>query len=60
MDINEFKRLEELFDTALELPPDERHAYLERACGHQTELLELVERMLDRKGIDTGAFGPED
>ena len=59
MNIGEFKRLEELFNAAVELPPARRHAYLAKACGEQTELLVLVERLLDRKGIDTAAVRPE-
>ena len=59
MKIDQFKRLEELFDAALELSPDQRHAYLEKACGEDTGLLGLVERMLCRVGDDTAALRPE-
>ena len=59
MNIDRFKRLEELFDAAAELPVDQQHAYLDQACGDDTELLALVERMLHRVGDDTAALRPE-
>ena len=59
MDIDRFKRLEELFDAAVALAPEQRHAYLEQACGDDTDLLALVDRMLQRVGVDTAALRAE-
>ncbi len=59
MNIAQFKRLEELFDAAVELPADQRHAYLEQACGEDAELLGLIERMLDRAGDGTAVLRPD-
>ncbi len=59
MNTAEFKRLEELFDEAVALAPDQRHAYLEQACEDDTDLLALVERMLGRIGDDTGVLRAE-
>ncbi len=39
-------RVEALFDEAFELPPDERAAFLTRACAGDTELQQHVERLL--------------
>jgi len=58
MNIDEFKRLEELFNAAVELPPAQRHAYLAKACGEETELLVLVERLLDHRGTGTAVLRP--
>ena len=59
MNIDQFKQLEELFDGAVALAPERRHAYLEQACGDDTELLAMVERMLDRIGDDTASLRAE-
>src|ERR1700727_2694986 len=37
---------EELFGEALELPPESRSAFLDRACGHDPELRRLLEQLL--------------
>ena len=50
MDIRRFKRVEELFDAALEMPAGRRYAYLERACGSDVELLDTVVRLLHHAG----------
>ena len=39
MDTAQFKRMEELFDRAMDLPPEQRHAFLQEACGPDLELL---------------------
>ncbi|HSJ31518.1 MAG TPA: serine/threonine-protein kinase [Longimicrobiales bacterium] len=39
-------RIEELLDAALELPPDERVALLDRACADDPALREALERLL--------------
>jgi serine/threonine protein kinase/TolB-like protein len=41
-----WRRLEALFDAALDLPPDERAAWLRRACADDDGLREEVERLL--------------
>ncbi len=46
MDIEQFKRVEELFNAALDLPAERRDAFLERACGPDRTLLETVLRLL--------------
>ena len=53
MNTDQFKQLEELFDAAVELPPDQRHTYLKDACGQDTQLRSLIERMLGREGAAT-------
>src|ERR1700689_3774055 len=40
------KSAEELFGEALELPPESRSAFLDRACGHDSELRRLLEQLL--------------
>ena len=55
MDIDQFKRLEKLFNAALDLPPEGRHVFLERACGRDTATLETVARMLRPAGIEATA-----
>ncbi len=49
-------REEELFHACLELPPTERHAYLERTCAGDARLQERIERLLaahQRAAVDT-------
>ena len=46
MDIDQFKHVEQLFNSALDLPAERRPAFLERACGKDTGLLNTVERLL--------------
>jgi serine/threonine protein kinase/TolB-like protein len=50
-----WRRIEELLDAALELPPDERAPLLERACGDDLALREAVQRLL-RAHERTGDF----
>ena len=40
-------RIKEVFGTALELPPEERPAYLAQACGADPALLRQVEQLLE-------------
>jgi predicted unusual protein kinase regulating ubiquinone biosynthesis (AarF/ABC1/UbiB family) len=42
----EFRRLRDVFESALDRPPDERAGFLERACGGDRTLIAEVERML--------------
>ena len=46
-------RADEIFDRALDLPEDERVAFLTRACGEDEEVLVLVRRLL-RASQETG------
>ena len=46
MKIERFKRVERLFDAALDVPADQRIAFVERACGEDTGLLDTVVRLL--------------
>ena len=46
MDIDQFKHVEQLFNSALDLPTERRPAFLERACGEDRGLLDTVERLL--------------
>jgi serine/threonine protein kinase/tetratricopeptide (TPR) repeat protein len=50
-----WRRIEELLDAALELPPDERAALLDRACADDLALREALERLL-RAHARTGDF----
>ena len=43
---NEEQSAEEIFGSALDLPPEERSAYLVRACSGSSELRNLVEELL--------------
>ena len=46
---------EELFGEALELPPERRSAFLDRACGHDPELRRQLEQLL-LKDARAGSF----
>jgi serine/threonine protein kinase/Tol biopolymer transport system component len=46
---------EELFGEALELPPESRSAFLDRACGHDPELRRHLEQLL-LKDARAGSF----
>ena len=41
-----FREADAVFDAALDLPPEEREAYVERACGGDDDLRALVKRLL--------------
>jgi predicted Ser/Thr protein kinase len=43
---DQFRRIREIFETALEQPTADRHAWLVARCGSDTALLQQVERML--------------
>jgi len=43
---DEFRRLRDIFESALERPPAERSRYVERACAGDAALIGEVERML--------------
>ena len=46
MDLERWRRLQELFEAALDLPREERSAYLDRACKQDDELRAELERLL--------------
>jgi serine/threonine protein kinase len=46
MNLERWRRLQELFEVALDLPREERSAYLDRACGGDGELRAELERLL--------------
>ena len=41
-----FQRIREVFESALERPAEERHAFVESACAGDTLLIQEVKRML--------------
>jgi Tol biopolymer transport system component len=46
MDADRWRRVDEIFTTAVELPPERRAELLDQACGDDSELRAQVERML--------------
>ena len=54
MDAKNHQRAKEIFAEALELPLDERRAFLETACASDKELLAYIESLLQQP-IDTAA-----
>lgn len=46
VDCETYRRVRELFAKAIELPPEERHAFLEKACRGDKEVLQEVESLL--------------
>ena len=51
-------RADHLFDQALDLPPEERSAFLDRACGGDAGLRALVERLLAGAETDASRLAP--
>src|SRR5262245_21342599 len=47
MKAERYAKVEELFDAALDVPPDERASFLDRACGSDPLLRAEVESLLD-------------
>lgn len=47
-------RMDELFDHALALPPDQREAFVKRACGSDAVLCDRLLRLVGRAGRDDG------
>src|SRR5215208_1573471 len=47
MDAERYKKIDEVFDAALELEPLKRPAYLKQACGSDSELRREVQSLLD-------------
>src|SRR5262245_50790490 len=61
MNVERWRRIEELFGAATEQPESERGRYLEQACGDDVELRQEVEQLLqngDRSGhlLDSPAW----
>ena len=50
MDLERWKQIDDLFGAALELDPDERRAFLDRACAGDGALREEVEKLLESDG----------
>ncbi len=44
----------EIFAVALELPPEERSAYLDRVCGEDADLRARIEELLQLSGYTDG------
>ena len=59
MESNTWERLEAIFFEALELPPHERSAFVEEACGGDPELRVEVEAVLAAHGAMDEEEGPE-
>lgn len=55
MDQERWRRVEELFHAALEREPEARQAFLEVACGEDTDLRRQVELLL-AKEEEAGSF----
>jgi len=53
-----WRRADEVFEAALDLPPVERPAYLDEACGDDAELRALVERLLASSEEETRSLHP--
>ncbi len=49
MDPEKLRQIEERYHAALELPPDEREAYIQESCGDDEELRREIETLLDVK-----------
>lgn len=47
-----YQRINALADAALDLPPAERAAYLDRACGSDPHLREQVQHLVDAHSTD--------
>jgi eukaryotic-like serine/threonine-protein kinase len=54
MDRDRWKRVESICDEALDLPPAERGAHLERRCGGDAELLAQVQSLIDQIDREPG------
>jgi tetratricopeptide (TPR) repeat protein len=54
------QRVRELFDSALDLPPQQRGAYLDEACGSDAVLREKLDALLARDRDDGFLEGPRE
>jgi predicted Ser/Thr protein kinase len=57
---DDFRRIREVFDSALSRPEPERRAYVVQACGDNTLILMEVERMLAAEAEHHGLFDRRD
>jgi eukaryotic-like serine/threonine-protein kinase len=55
MDSARFRRIEELYHSALEREPEQRDSFLQQACGNDAELRRNVKALL-AKDVSTGAL----
>jgi eukaryotic-like serine/threonine-protein kinase len=55
MDSARFRRIEELYHSALEHEPDQRDSFLQQACGSDAELRREVKALL-AKDVSTGVL----
>jgi serine/threonine protein kinase len=55
MDAERYKKIDEIFDVALELESGERAVYLQQACGSDTELRREVEALFEARSV-VGSF----
>jgi eukaryotic-like serine/threonine-protein kinase len=55
MDSARFRRIEELYHSALDREPDQRDSFLQQACGNDTELRRDVRALL-AKDVSTGVL----
>ena len=54
MDVELYRRAQAVFDVVIELPPHERAAAIDAACGDDTALQALVEELLELESEGTG------
>ena len=47
MQAEQYQRMDAIFEAALDLPQDERSAFLDTACGDDSELRQAIERLLE-------------
>jgi predicted Ser/Thr protein kinase len=57
---DDFRRIREVFEAALNRPESERRAFVVRACGNNTLILMEVERMLAAEAEHDGLFDRDD
>jgi serine/threonine protein kinase len=57
-DADRWTRADRLFVEAVDLPPGERAAYLDRECGDDTELRSLVDRLLEHADRPDSILSP--
>ena len=57
---DDFRRIRDVFEAALNRPESERRAFVVRACGNNTLILMEVERMLAAEAEHDGLFDRDD
>jgi hypothetical protein len=58
MEANHWRRIEALYHSALERPPEQRSDFLQQACGSDSELLRDVESLLAHDEHSTALIDP--